>query len=93
MKKLMLWIIALAASSGGALLAQSLTGTWQGSLQVPQAPGGQLRIVIKISTTDADTFKAVMYSIDQGGQPIAGRQSHPAGFDSEDGGRRNRRRL
>jgi uncharacterized protein (TIGR03435 family) len=71
MKKLMLWIIVLAALSG-ALLAQSITGTWQGALQVPQAPGGQLRIVIKISTTDADALKAVMYSIDQGGQPIPG---------------------
>ena len=30
MKKLMLWIIALAAlPGGGALFAQSLTGTWQ----------------------------------------------------------------
>jgi uncharacterized protein (TIGR03435 family) len=68
MKKLMLWIIALAALPGSALLAQSIAGAWQGALQIPQAPGGQLRIVIKISTTDADTLKAVLYSIDQGGQ-------------------------
>ncbi|MGA2880785.1 MAG: TIGR03435 family protein [Bryobacteraceae bacterium] len=67
MKRLMLWMIALAAWPGGALLAQSIVGTWQGALQVPQAPGGQLRIVIKISTTDADNLKAVLYSIDQGG--------------------------
>jgi len=71
MKKLIASIIVLAALPGGALLAQSITGTWQGALQVPQAPGGQLRLVIKISTTDADTLKAVMYSIDQGGQPMA----------------------
>jgi uncharacterized protein (TIGR03435 family) len=70
MKKLILWIIALAALPGGALFAQSITGTWQGALQIPQAPNGELRIVIKISTTDADNLKAVMYSIDQGGQPI-----------------------
>jgi uncharacterized protein (TIGR03435 family) len=70
MNKLMLWIIALAAWPGGALLAQSIAGTWQGALQIPQAPNGQLRIVIKVSTTDADTLKAVMYSIDQGGQPM-----------------------
>jgi uncharacterized protein (TIGR03435 family) len=68
MKKLMLWIIVLAALSG-ALLAQSITGTWQGTLQ---AGARELRIVIKISTTDADSLKAVMYSIDQGGQPIPG---------------------
>jgi len=69
MKKLMLWIIALAAlPGGGALFAQSLTGTWQGTLQ---AGGRELRTVFKISTTDADTLKAVLYSIDQGGQPMA----------------------
>ncbi len=66
MKKL-LFALALA---GGSLFAQSLTGTWQGTLAIPQAPGGQLRIVVKVSTTDADSLKAVMYSIDQGAQPI-----------------------
>jgi uncharacterized protein (TIGR03435 family) len=68
MKKLMLWIIAFAALPGSALLAQNLTGTWQGALQLP---GRELRTVFKISTTDADTLKAVLYSIDQGGQPIS----------------------
>jgi len=64
MKKPMLWIIALAALSGGAL-AQNITGTWQGAIQPPQAQGRGLRIVLKISTTDADKLAAVMYSIDQ----------------------------
>src|ERR1035438_8798152 len=32
MKKLMLLIIALAALPGGALFAQDITGTWQGTL-------------------------------------------------------------
>ena len=63
-------IIALAASAG-ALFAQTLTGTWQGALKIPQAPNGELRIVIKVSTTEKDTLKAEMYSIDQGGQAIA----------------------
>ncbi len=54
-----------------SLFAQNLVGTWQGTLQVPQAPGGQLRVVMKVSTTDADTLKGIMYSIDQGGQPIS----------------------
>ena len=62
-----LWIIALAALSGGAsfsqLSAQNITGTWQGEIQPPQGKG--LRIVIKVSTTDADKLAAVMYSIDQ----------------------------
>jgi len=75
MKKLMPWIIAFAALSGSGslsqLLAQSLTGTWQGTLQPPQAAKG-LRIIIKISTTDEDKLKALLYSIDQGPQSIAG---------------------
>lgn len=69
MRKLTLFVVALAASAS-ALFAQTLTGTWQGALKIPQLPKGELRIVIKISTTDKDTLKAVMYSIDQGGQAI-----------------------
>ena len=70
MKKLTLWIITLALLSGGSLFAQSLVGTWQGTLPVPQAPGGQLRIVVKVSTTEADKLQAAFYSIDQTGQPF-----------------------
>ena len=50
------------------LLAQSLPGTWQGTLKVPQAPRGELRVVFHISTTGADALKAEMVSIDQGAQ-------------------------
>jgi uncharacterized protein (TIGR03435 family) len=56
--------------SGGSLFAQSLVGTWQGTLAVPQAPGGQLRVVVKVSTTEADKLQAVFYTIDQTGQPF-----------------------
>ena len=70
MKKRMLWIFALAVLAAGQLLAQSLVGDWQGTLQVPQAPNGQLRIVIKITTTDADSLKATLYSIDQPGPGV-----------------------
>ncbi|HSP67219.1 MAG TPA: TIGR03435 family protein [Bryobacteraceae bacterium] len=66
-RKLVL-LIAFAAISGGALFAQNITGTWQGSLQPPQGP--QLRIVIKISRADNESLKAVLYSIDQGAQPV-----------------------
>jgi uncharacterized protein (TIGR03435 family) len=67
--KLMLSVVALAVLSGGALHAQDLTGTWQGTLQ---AGGRELRIVMKISNADASGLKAVMYSIDQaGGQGLA----------------------
>ena len=41
MKKLFLWMLALVALPGGALLAQDLTGTWQGALQLPN--GKELR--------------------------------------------------
>ena len=66
MKKLIVWIFALAAVP--ALLAQNITGSWQGSLQ--PAPGRTLRIVFKISRADDESLKATIYSIDQGGQPI-----------------------
>jgi uncharacterized protein (TIGR03435 family) len=68
MKKLMLGIIALVALSFSPASAQSITGTWQGTLKPPpQAPPGAngLRIVIKISTTEGDKLAAVLYSIDQ----------------------------
>ena len=64
-------IIALAMLVGGAsfsqLSAQNITGTWQGSLKPPQGQeqGRGLRIVIKISTTEADKLAAILYSIDQ----------------------------
>ena len=50
------------------LFAQGLPGTWQGTLKVPQAPRGELRVVFHISTTEADAIKAEMVSIDQGAQ-------------------------
>src|ERR1700733_15906657 len=66
--KITLWIFALAALSGSNVLAQSMTGDWQGTGQVN---GMNYRVVVKISTTDADTLRGVMYpSIDQSGQSI-----------------------
>ncbi len=63
MKYLMLF--AAFAALQGALVAQTLTGTWQGALKVPQGPNGELRIVVKISISEADKLKADLYSIDQ----------------------------
>ena len=63
MKKLMLWMLALAASSGGALFAQNLTGSWQGSLQGPEGRP-PLRIVIKISRADDESLKAVNVTLE-----------------------------
>jgi uncharacterized protein (TIGR03435 family) len=68
MKRCARWVIGLALSAG-ALLAQNVTGTWQGTLQIPQV-GRDLRLVIKISRADDESLRAVVYSIDQGGQPI-----------------------
>jgi uncharacterized protein (TIGR03435 family) len=68
MKKLLLWMFAFAAGQG-ALLAQNITGSWQGSLPSPQGRP-PLRIVIKISRADDESLKATLYSIDQGGQAI-----------------------
>ncbi len=51
------------ASAQTANLTQDLSGTWQGTLHV----GKDLRLVAKISKTDTGAYKAVLYSIDQGG--------------------------
>jgi hypothetical protein len=63
MKKSMLCVVALASVPAGALLAQNLSGAWQGTLK--PNPTTDLRVVFKISTSDKDTLKGVMYSIDQ----------------------------
>jgi uncharacterized protein (TIGR03435 family) len=68
MKKLALLMIVFAAGSG-ALCAQSIAGTWQGTLP-GQRGGPSLRAVFQLSNNPDQTLKAVMYSIDQGGQPI-----------------------
>src|SRR5215470_1798872 len=70
MKRVMLCIVALALLSGGSLLAQDLVGTWQGTLSA----GRDLRTVMKISKADGDAgaMKVLFYSIDQGGQALAG---------------------
>ncbi len=72
MKKL-LAIIALTALSASLLLAQKITGTWQGSLQAGQQ---SLRTVVKVSMAD-DKLKAEFYSIDQKSPAI------PAAFTLE----------
>lgn len=54
--------IALAALSAGALFAQDITGTWQGTMVLPNKQ--ELRTVIKI-TKEGAGLKGVLYSIDQ----------------------------
>jgi hypothetical protein len=62
----MLWAFGTVMLLSGVLRAQDLSGNWQGTLQA----GGGLRILLKVSKAD-DGWKAVMYSLDQGAQPMA----------------------
>lgn len=60
MKKLLLFF-AFLGFPAAALYAQTLTGTWQGVLKTPRAPNGELRIVIRLSTTEAGKLAATIY--------------------------------
>jgi uncharacterized protein (TIGR03435 family) len=69
-KLILLWVIGVTA-----LQAQTITGTWQGTLK----PGAQdLRLAIKISLDD-DKLKAVSYAVDMPGQVV------PAGTITQSG--------
>src|SRR5689334_24376131 len=68
MKKILLSMVALAALPCGALLAQDLTGTWQGTLTLPN--GKELRTVIKVAKAEGTGLRGQMFSIDQTPQPI-----------------------
>lgn len=70
MKRLLLWMLSLAALHASTLFGETFTGTWQGALKVPQARNGELRTVIKISTTPDDKLAAQLYSIDQHPTPL-----------------------
>lgn len=69
MKAIALRCAAVVLFAIGVLHAQGpdISGNWQGTLQA----GKGLRTVLKISKADAGGWKGVMYSIDQGGDPIA----------------------
>jgi uncharacterized protein (TIGR03435 family) len=66
MKKLTLWMMALAVLQGTALQAQDITGNWQGTLQ----PGQQkVRLVFKIAMEN-DKLTATIRTADQYSPPI-----------------------
>ena len=67
MKKLALWMFALAALPGSALQGQDIRGQWQGTLE--PAKGVQRRIVFKISLEN-DKLQAAFYTVDQPSPPI-----------------------
>lgn len=75
--KLKLLFCAAALVALPTLHAQSLVGNWQGTLN---ANGRDLRILFKVETTQTDSLKATLYSIDQTPQPI------PCGTVSFQGG-------
>ena len=68
MKNWTIRTLALAVFSLGALFAQDITGTWQGTLVLPNKQ--ELRTVFKISKADSG-LKAVMYVIDQTPQGLS----------------------
>jgi uncharacterized protein (TIGR03435 family) len=65
MKKLLLFF-AFLSFQAAVLYGQTLTGTWQGVLKTSQAPNGEQRVVIKVSTAEAGKLAATMYFIDGG---------------------------
>src|ERR1700735_4122620 len=62
------WMLLIGSLCPGSILAQDITGTWQGTMVLPTKQ--ELRTVIKISK-DGAGLKAAFYSIDQTPQPIA----------------------
>jgi uncharacterized protein (TIGR03435 family) len=61
------------AAPAQSAAAQDIAGIWQGTLHIPktdQHPQMDLRLVVKVSKTDAGALKAVWYSIDQGAQSV-----------------------
>jgi uncharacterized protein (TIGR03435 family) len=68
MKTLLRWVVAVVMLlTAGSAYAQSLAGSWQGTLQ---AGARSLRVIFVVSAADGGGLRAVMYSIDQGGQGV-----------------------
>ena len=67
MKKLMVWVLALAGMCGTAAQAQDVAGNWQGTLSLGS---GRLRMVVKVAKSDKDGWTAMLYNADRGTQPV-----------------------
>ena len=64
---------AAARGPSAPASATDIVASWQGTLHIPktdQHPQVDLRLVFKISKTDADALKGLWYSIDQSGQGV-----------------------
>jgi hypothetical protein len=66
MKKLLVYVVALAAMLAPSLRAQDIKGDWQGMLNGVK----QRRVVVRISKGDKDDLSATLYSLDEGARPI-----------------------
>jgi uncharacterized protein (TIGR03435 family) len=64
-KKLTLWVVALASLAAGPLRAQDLTGNWQGTLKATK----DLRMILVVTKEDG-RLQAKLYSIDETAQPF-----------------------
>ena len=74
------------SAAAPAASPKDIVGTWQGTLHIPktdQHPDVDLRLVVKISKTDAGALKAVWYSIDQGGQSRSDSDRQLSGWCAE----------
>ncbi|SPE41928.1 conserved exported hypothetical protein [Candidatus Sulfopaludibacter sp. SbA3] len=65
---LKLQLLAVAALSVTAILAQDIAATWQGKLQ---SGGNEFRSVYKITRTGEGGLTAVLYTLDHGAKPVA----------------------
>jgi hypothetical protein len=68
-KRVFLSMASLVVISGAALSAQTITGTWQGTLLTAESP----HIVIKIAKADDGSLRGSCYRIDRGpgGTPLS----------------------
>lgn len=62
----LLYVPQIHAQSAAANTTQSIADTWQGTLHADK----DLRTVVKISKADGGGYKALFFSIDQGGDPL-----------------------
>jgi len=66
MKKWVLWIVTLATVLANTLSAQDITGNWQGTLKERQ----DFRVIFEIRRGDDGSWKAILYSIDEGPEGV-----------------------
>jgi uncharacterized protein (TIGR03435 family) len=68
MKKLMLCMVALAATCGTTAKAQDFAGAWQGTIK--PSGGGDLRLVVKVSKGDKGGWSAKLYNAGRAMPPM-----------------------